>query len=285
MASQRTTNIGSSEPLKGFQAMFEHATQRSTMSELSASIAHEISQPLSAIVANGAACARWLSATPPNVERAQQAIERIVRNAQGVSEIVQRIRALYRRDPVSRMSMDLNALVGQTGEVLRAECLYRHATLCLGLTHIPLIQCDHVQIQQVLTNLIRNALDALAQSTDLERTVTVTTEIADADHVRLTVDDTGPGFSDHQRAFEAFYTTKDSGMGMGLAICRSIVEAHGGSITARNLYPHGAHVELLLPSASDSSPHTRVPVVVSKKCESHAFAGTQRIESTTRRGS
>jgi signal transduction histidine kinase len=242
---------GIDEPIKGVQVALEHAAQLSTLAELSASIAHEISQPLSAIVANGAACTGWLSAKQPNIERARQAMERIMRDAQGVSEIVQQIRALYHHGSMSCSPLDLNLLVRETEEFLRAECLHRHATLALALAPMPPIQCDRVQIQQVLTNLVRNALDALAVSSDPIRVITVTTDSADAAHVRLMVDDTGPGFSDHRRAFEAFYTTKNSGMGMGLAICRRIVKSHGGEIRARNLQPRGARVELFLPAAPE----------------------------------
>lgn len=253
MVGRYSGGHGAGEPINGVQAALEHAAQLSTLAELSASIAHEIGQPLSAIVANGAACTSWLSATPPNVERARQALERIMRDAQGVSEIVQRIRALYHPGSISRGLLDLNLVVRETEEFLRAECQHRHATLALALAPMPPVQCDRVQIQQVVTNLVRNALDALAVSSDPIRVITVTTDSADAAHVRLMVDDTGPGFSDHRRAFEAFYTTKNSGMGMGLAICRRIVKSHGGSIRAQNLQPRGARVELFLPAAPVSA--------------------------------
>lgn len=244
-------NVQMGEQLKASQAALEKASRMATVAELSASIAHEINQPLSAIVTNSAACNRWLLATPPNMPRAKQAMDRIVRDARSVSDVVQRVRALYRYGPLSRAQLDLNAVVRETHELMRSECARARVTVSLDLSDaLPTILCDRVQVQQVLTNLIRNAIDAMKIGTAAVRNITLSTGIVDSTRVCLAVGDTGPGFSDDQRAFEAFYTTKESGMGMGLAICRSIIEAHGGTIVARNLYPHGARVELILPLAA-----------------------------------
>jgi len=242
------SNVQMSEQLKVSQAALEKASRMATVAELSASIAHEINQPISAIVTNSAACDRWLSAPSPNMPRAKQAMERIVRDARCVSDVVERVRALYRYGPLSRTQLDLNAVVRETRELMRSECARPQVTVSLELSDaLPTIMCDRVQIQQVLTNLIRNAIDAMRTSTATVRNMTMSTGMVDSTHVYLAVSDTGPGFSDDQRAFEAFYTTKESGMGIGLAICRSIVEAHGGTIVARNLQPLGARVELILP--------------------------------------
>jgi signal transduction histidine kinase len=150
---------------------------------------------------------------------------------------------------MSRAQMDVNCLVRETRDILLSELYRAQVTADLDLaTALPLVDADRVQIQQVLTNLIHNAVDAIdADSSGSTRRIVVITRVVDATRVSIAVRDTGPGFSDHQRAFEAFHTTKQRGMGMGLAICRSIAEAHGGSITARNLPLHGACVELLLP--------------------------------------
>jgi PAS domain S-box-containing protein len=241
-----------SEQLKASQAALEKASRMATVAELSASIAHEINQPLSSIAANGAACDRWLSAAQPNMVRAKQAMERIVRDARNVSDVVQRVRALYRYGPLSRAQLDVNFLLRETRDLLHNELSRAQVTVNLDLASaLPQVSADRVQIQQVLTNLIRNAIDAIGGDTSNPfRSITLITRIIDATRVSLAVRDTGPGFTDHQRAFEALYTTKDRGMGMGLAICRTIAEAHGGSISARNLQPHGACVELLLPAAA-----------------------------------
>jgi PAS domain S-box-containing protein len=244
-------NVQMSEQLKASQAALEKASRMATVAELSASIAHEINQPLSAIVTNGAACNRWLSAPTPNMPRAKQAMERVVRDARGVSDVVERVRALYRYGPLSRTQLDLNAVVRETRELMRSECARAHVSVSLDLCGtLPTILCDRVQIQQVLTNLVRNAIEAMRESTTVARNIVLGTGIADPTHVCLAVSDSGPGFPDNERAFEAFYTTKEHGMGMGLAICRSIVEAHGGTIAARNRQPHGARVELTLPLAA-----------------------------------
>jgi C4-dicarboxylate-specific signal transduction histidine kinase len=249
-ASDIDENPATSEELKASEAALEKASRMATVAELSASIAHEINQPLSAIVTNSAACNRWLSAATPNMARAKQAMERVVRDARSVSDVVERVRALYRYGPLSRASIDLNALVRETRELMRSECVRAHVSVSLNLPDaLPAILCDRVQVQQVLTNLIRNAIEAMKTSTTVARSIALSTAIVDTGQVCFAVSDSGPGFADDARAFEAFYTTKEHGMGMGLAICRSIVEAHGGTIVARNLPPHGARVEVLLPLA------------------------------------
>jgi C4-dicarboxylate-specific signal transduction histidine kinase len=249
-ASDVDDDAQTSEPLKVSEAALEKASRMATVAELSASIAHEINQPLSAIVANSAACNRWLSAATPNLARARQAMDRVVRDARSVSDVVERVRALYRYGRLSCAPLDLNALVRETRELMHSECARAHVSVSLNLGDaLPAILCDRVQIQQVLINLIRNAIEAIKTSTTVARSIVLGTGRADSAQVSLAVSDAGPGFSDEVRAFEAFYTTKACGMGMGLAICRSIVEAHGGAIAVRNLQPHGARVEVTLPTA------------------------------------
>jgi PAS domain S-box-containing protein len=241
-----------SEQLKASQAALEKASRMATLAELTASIAHEINQPLSSIATNGAACDRWLSATPPNMVRAKQTMERIVRDARNVSDVVERVRALYHYGPLSRAHMNVNCLLREARDLLLVELSRAQVTVDLDLASaLPSVNADRIQIQQVLTNFIRNAIDAIEGDTrNSFRGITLITRAVDATCVSLAVRDTGPGFADHHRAFEAFYTTKERGMGMGLPICRTIAEAHGGSITVRNIQPHGACVELLLPVAA-----------------------------------
>jgi PAS domain S-box-containing protein len=242
-------SVRMSEQLKANQAATERASRMATLAELSASIAHEINQPLAAIANNGAACNHWLGIEPPNMPRARQAMERIVRDALSVSEVVSRVRALYRYGPLLRAELDLNVVVRETQALVLSECTRARVRMELDLApELPHVNADRVQIQQVLINLVGNAIDAMKAGTQQHRRIVLRTRLgAGEEDAYIEVTDTGPGLADGQRAFEAFYTTKEHGMGMGLAICRRIAETHGGRIVARNLKPHGASLALFLP--------------------------------------
>jgi len=242
-------SVRMSEQLKANHAAMERASRMATLAELSASIAHEINQPLAAIANNGAACNHWLGIEPPNMPRARQAMERIVRDARSVSEVVSRVRALYRYGPLFRAELDLNVVVREAHALVLSECTRARVGMELDLApRLPHVNADRVQIQQVLINLVRNAIDAMKAGTQQHRSIVLRSRLGDGQEgAYIEVTDTGPGFADGQRAFEAFYTTKEHGMGMGLAICRRIAETHGGRIVARNLKPHGASLALFLP--------------------------------------
>lgn len=222
------------------------AAQAASLAELSASIAHEVNQPLAAIVANSNACHRWLSAEPPNIERAKITAERIVRDANSAADVVSRIRALFRQVPEARGPAALDAVIREARE-LTAEAAARARVRVEVEADGPLppIPLDRVQIQQVLVNLIRNGLEAMEAATG-DRVLRIRARRID-DAFRTEVSDTGPGLAFPDRVFQPFFSTKAQGMGMGLAICRSIVEAHGGRLWAEANAPHGATFIFTLP--------------------------------------
>ncbi|RFU49061.1 PAS domain S-box protein [Paraburkholderia sp. DHOC27] len=236
------------EALRTAQSRISRATKIATVAELSASIAHEVNQPLAAIVTNGHACQSWLASDPPNLDRARQAAERVVRDGNSAADVVGRIRALFRQTAPAKARLDLNVLVS---EVLRLfeDDLACKSILLVSELHYPLphVWADGPQIQQIITNLMNNAIEAMDGVEVVQRRLTVRTW-SDADgRACVQVSDGGRGVDDVERIFEPFYSTKDSGMGMGLSICRSIVEAHGGRLWAASLQPHGTALEFFIP--------------------------------------
>jgi predicted ATPase/signal transduction histidine kinase len=231
------------------------ATQAASLSELSASIAHEVNQPLAAIVANSHACYRWLSAAAPNIERAKITAERITRDANSAADIVSRIRALFSRTPSARSYEDINGLINGVCRLLAEEIEQKD---CRINTHLepglPLVALDRVQVQQVFVNLIRNGIEAMEAVVGDARTLQIRSCRDGSRAIRVEVRDAGTGFNEPERAFEPFFTTKQNGMGMGLAICRSIVESHGGRLWAADNEPLGATVAFTLPLAQPPGP-------------------------------
>jgi hypothetical protein len=224
------------------------ATRAASLAELSASIAHEVNQPLSAIVTNAQACQRWLSAEPPNIERSMSAAERITRDANSAADVVSRIRALFRQAPHPRSPEDVNRLITEVcrlmAEVMAAKAVRIETQLAPNL---PSIALDRVQVQQVLVNLIRNGIEAMDSSAADARVLQICSSCDALEAIRIEVRDAGTGFKDAARAVEPFFTTKHNGMGMGLAICRSIVESHGGRLWMANDETRGAIVAFTLP--------------------------------------
>jgi PAS domain S-box-containing protein len=238
--------VKAQEALRRAQDTLARAAQAASLAELSASIAHEVNQPLAAIAANSGACLRWLSAAPPNLDRAPLTADRNVRDANGAAEVVSRIRALFRSAPEARAAADLDAVIREARELTAGETARREARVDVKVeAGLPPVSLDRVQIQQVLVNLIRNGLEAM-DGIEGERRLTVRASRT-AEGVRVEVCDSGPGLAFPERAFEAFFTTKPQGMGMGLAICRSIVEAHGGRLWAEANAPCGARFAFTLP--------------------------------------
>lgn len=231
------------------------ASRSASLAELSASIAHEVNQPMAAIVTNAQAGLRWLSADPPNIERAVLSIERIARDADSAADVVNRVRALFRQSSQVRAAEDVNELIQDVCRLMADEPAARgvrlHETvLAPGL---PPALIDRVQVQQVMVNLIRNALDAMAGGGPEPRTLAIRSGRAGARMIRVEVQDSGPGFPDAERALDPFFTTKAHGMGMGLAICRTIIEDHGGRLTVANPSGGGALVAFTLPLAGEPS--------------------------------
>ncbi|MDL2403438.1 PAS domain-containing sensor histidine kinase [Rhizobium mayense] len=222
------------------------ASQAASLSELSASIAHEVAQPLAALLSSSEACQRWLTLDPPNVDRAQQALERIIRSGNAATDIIRRIRALFARSAGVREPTDLGRVVAEVRDLLAEELLRHGVKLEVEVADcLPALALDRVQLQQVLINLLRNGAEAMGANTH-KRILRIAVEQA-GDVVEVGVSDTGPGVEDPTKIFEPFFTTKGQGMGMGLAICRSIVEFHGGRLWAENGKPRGARFVFTLP--------------------------------------
>lgn len=221
--------VRAQEELRFAQERLARATQAASLAELSASIAHEVNQPLAAVVANSYACQRWLVAEPPNTERAHRTVERIIRDANAAADVVSRIRALFKHSMDSRVSAAIGGIMVEVRELMAEEAMRRSVRMNIDVDDLlPLVEVDRVQLQQVLINLIRNGMEAMdAIGGDKALQVRVR-QVADV--VQIEVSDRGRGVEHPDRIFEPFFTTKENGMGMGLAICRSIIESHGGKL-------------------------------------------------------
>jgi PAS domain S-box-containing protein len=241
------------DALRQASAKLALATRSASLAELSASIAHEVNQPLAAIVANSHACHRWLSAESPNIDRAKVTLERIIRDANAAADVVTRIRALFRHVPHAKSPEDVNRLIGEVCRLMADEIRAKDIRVRTSLDpDLPTVALDRVQVQQVLVNLIRNGIEAMDGV--IERALEICSCRDGIDAVRIEVRDAGTGFGDLERAFEPFFTTKESGMGMGLPICRSIVESHGGRLWVANNEARGATVAFALPLAASEAP-------------------------------
>jgi PAS domain S-box-containing protein len=217
------------EQLRLAQGRLARASQAASLAELSASIAHEVNQPLAAVVANSHACQRWLNADPPNLPRAQTTVERIIRDANSAADVVSRIRALFRQNVETRSVSTLGAVIAEVHDLMADTVRKAGVTVEAQIDPlIPEIEFDPVQIQQVLINLTRNAIEAMEMTAGPKVLRLAVRQVGDA--VRFEVADTGPGVEHPEQVLDPFYTTKEDGLGMGLAIARSIVESHGGSL-------------------------------------------------------
>jgi signal transduction histidine kinase len=240
------------EALRSAVADLERASRLSTMGQLTASIAHEINQPLAAIVTNANACLLWLGAQRLNLEEARLAATRIVRNGHRAGDIVKSVRALTRKSTPEMIPLDVNDVIGEVIVLMRAE-FSRHGVrveTSLG-PNLGLVVGDRVQLQQVVLNLIMNGIEAMADSLQPPKRLGIRSANDESGAVLVAVEDSGPGLNQAQadRLFEAFFTTKPEGMGMGLSICRSIVDAHGGRLWASPNSPNGAVFQFTLPAA------------------------------------
>lgn len=238
------------EDLRSTQSRLSRATQTATVGELAASIAHEINQPLAAVVTNGHACLRWLTADPPNGSKAREAAERIVRDGKEAGEVVRRIRALFRRAALEKAGLDLNEVIGEVVRLLGGETTKRGVTLETDLeTRLPFVSADRVQLQHLVWNLVINGLDAIDEVSEGSRTLSIRSRRYQENAVLVEIQDAGPGLKEPDRIFDAFFTTKQNGMGMGLTICRSIVEAHDGRLWAAAADGGGAVFRFTIPLA------------------------------------
>lgn len=239
-------DVRTQDELRRTQERLATASQSASLAELSASIAHEVNQPLAAILANSNAAQRWLAADPPNVDRALKAVTRVAQDAEGASEVVGHIRALFRQTRSGRLPTHVDAVIEEARGLIAEEALRRRVVLAISVEPgLPKVSIDRVQIQQVLINLMKNGIEAMAAVTG-ERLLTLSARVGDLG-VEIEVGDNGPGLTEPDRMFEPFYTTKEGGMGMGLAICRGIVESHGGRMWAAKREPQGARIGFALP--------------------------------------
>jgi C4-dicarboxylate-specific signal transduction histidine kinase len=226
------------------------AQRLTAMAEMAATVAHEINQPLTAMRTNADTCARWLCAPEPVLDEALAAARRASEEAARASQVVTRIRAMVKTALAAPVAVPVRACLDEVVNVLRTEIEKLAVDLHIDLAcDIPPITGDRIQLQQVFANLITNSLESLAQVCDRPRQIWITAT-ATAASIVFTIRDNGPGFADgiHERLFDSFVTTKSSGMGMGLSICRTVVEAHGGTLTATPGSPSGALFTISLPS-------------------------------------
>jgi signal transduction histidine kinase len=236
------------ETLSRTQARLSRATQIATVAELAASIAHEISQPLSAVVANGQACTQWLSADPPNLTNARVTAERIIRNGKDAGEVVRRIRALFKKTALTKANLDVNEVVDEVIRLIRTEAVKKRVAVEADLEKkLPMVLGDRVQLQQVIFNLLVNGIEAMEAVEDRPRKLRICSKLQSTDAIIVEIRDYGTGLADPEKAFEAFYTTKEKGMGMGLAICRSILEEHGGHLGTKPSHGPGTTFFFTLP--------------------------------------
>jgi PAS domain S-box-containing protein len=233
-----------------------HANRVATMGQMSASIAHEVNQPIGAAVTNAHAALRWLGARPPNMDEVRQALSRIVTNGNRATDVLSRIRAFIKKAPPRKDSFDVNHAVMEVIALTRAEAKNNRVSVQMQLAEgLPLVQADRVQLQQVLLNLIINAIEAMSASEAGARRLLISSSKPESNDVSIEVRDSGPGFPEAstEQIFQAFYTTKPAGLGMGLSICRSIVEAHGGQLRASAADPTGAIFTFTLPVRSNDA--------------------------------
>jgi C4-dicarboxylate-specific signal transduction histidine kinase len=233
------------------QSELARANRVATMGQLTASIAHEIKQPIATARNNAAAALRFLDKSPPDVAEAREALGCIVDDTDRASDVVDRIGALIKKAPPRKEVIDLNAAILDVTALSQNEAVKSGVTLATQLAdELPLIECDRVQLQQVMLNLIVNGIQSMSNVEDGNRELHISTARIEPESVCVAVRDTGPGLRPEslRRLFEPFYTTKPDGMGMGLSICRSIVEAHGGRLWATSCEPRGALFQFTIPA-------------------------------------
>jgi C4-dicarboxylate-specific signal transduction histidine kinase len=245
-----TDRLHTEAQLRQLQADYAHAARISTLGEVATSIAHEVKQPLAAIVTNGETALHWLSRDDVNVTKVQQLAARIVESAYHASDIIQRIRMMAMRGEPERVSLDFKSVTAEALSFVRHDIESRKIALAIDIDRVlPAVTGDRIQLQQVIVNLLLNSIQAIDQAKSAERRIQIAIHAEESGLLAFSIRDSGPGIArqDIDRLFESFFTTKKGGMGIGLAICRSIITAHGGDIAVSNDPEGGAHFRFTLP--------------------------------------
>ncbi|MEH2478548.1 PAS domain S-box-containing protein [Nitrobacteraceae bacterium AZCC 2146] len=238
------------EELHEAQADLAHVTRVTALGELTASIAHEVNQPLAAVVTNAAACLRWLDHETPNLDEARSTVKSIINDGNRAGEVIQRVRALVNKTSDQKVPLHINEVVNEVIILVQHELLSHRVSLRMELAPaLPVVIADRIQLQQVILNLVINGVEAMQSVTDRPRELMIRTHQDEALKILVTVKDGGVGIDaeNADRLFNAFFTTKSNGMGMGLSICRSIVDAHGGRLSASSNVGPGATFQFTLP--------------------------------------
>jgi PAS domain S-box-containing protein len=246
----------SEQRLLDAQMELAHVNRVSAIGQLVASIAHEVSQPLAGVIANAEACLRWLDRGTPELNAARRSAQWIVDDGNRASEVIRRVRALANKTSIEKVPLDVNDVVRETIVLVQRELISHQVSLKTELAPpLPMILGDRVQLQQVIINLVMNGIEAMQSSTDRPRELVIRSGQDHAQEVLVSVTDNGAGISaeNADRLFNPFFTTKSSGMGMGLSICRSIMDSHGGRLWASTNVPHGATFQFTLPVNADMS--------------------------------
>jgi signal transduction histidine kinase len=244
------------DALARMQAELAHVTRLMTFDELTASIAHEVIQPLAAIVANGETCLLWLGRDEPELDEARASVAAMIRSALRSSDIIRRLRALSTKGDIQRLELNLNEIIEEVIPLIESDVLRNRVLLRLNLaSELSLVLGDRVQLQQVIINLLVNGIQAMASVSDRPRELLIRSQQHDVNQVVVMVQDSGIGIDpvDMGRLFDTFFTTKADGTGVGLSICRSIIEAHGGLIWASGNSGRGAAFYFALPAMRASA--------------------------------
>ena len=240
--------------LREQRAELAHVARVSTMGELAASLAHELNQPLTAILSNAQAALRFLSARPADIGEVREILQDIVKDNNRAGEVIRRMRSLVKKEQLDFAPVDMASLVREVAALVHTDAILLNVNLAVKTAHgLPAVQGDKVQLQQVVLNLLLNAFDAMKEYPPKERQVKLSVELHDAGLIQTAVSDRGPGLSSDKldKIFQPFYTTKGEGLGMGLSICRSIIEAHRGRLWAENNADCGATFYFTLPAENE----------------------------------